>query len=88
MLIVRCLDGGALRTGELRRHVDGISQKMLIQTLQELAAFGIVERTSFPEVPPRVEYALTPLGVSLGALLREMESWVVTNYEELLSNTR
>src|SRR6516162_2003917 len=59
------LAGGARRFGELRRLVEGISEKMLIQQLREMEADGIVARKDFREVPPRVEYAPTPLGVSL-----------------------
>jgi DNA-binding HxlR family transcriptional regulator len=84
MLIVRSLEFGPLRTGDLRRRVDGISQKMLTQTLRQLAEYGLVSRVSHPEVPPRVEYALTAVGTSLGALLKQMESWVVENYDCLI----
>jgi len=86
MLLVRSLDSGPLRTGELRRRVDGISQKMLTQTLQELSSYGIVSRKSYHEVPPRVEYSLTPLGASLSQLLRHLEAWVVTNFDALSAN--
>ncbi len=69
------LAGGARRFGELRRLVEGISEKMLIQQLREMEADGIVARKDFQEIPPRVEYALTDLGVSLAETLRPLCEW-------------
>jgi DNA-binding HxlR family transcriptional regulator len=69
------LAGGPRRFGELRRLVEGISEKMLIQQLREMEADGIVARKDFREVPPRVEYALTEFGVSLGEALRPLCEW-------------
>jgi DNA-binding HxlR family transcriptional regulator len=69
------LGPGPRRFGELRRLVTGISEKMLIQQLREMAADGIVARKDFHEIPPRVEYSLTPLGVSLGDALRPLCDW-------------
>src|SRR5436305_12258788 len=66
---------GPHRFGELRRLVTGISEKMLIQQLREMQADGIVARKDFKEVPPRVEYSLTPFGVSLGEALRPLCEW-------------
>ena len=63
------------RFGALRRLVTGISEKMLIQQLREMEADGIVAREDFREVPPRVEYSLTPLGVSLSDALRPLCEW-------------
>jgi DNA-binding HxlR family transcriptional regulator len=63
-------DAGTLRFNELRGEVDGISQRMLTVTLRGLERDGLVVRTVFPEVPPRVEYALTPLGATLRQLVR------------------
>ena len=63
------------RFGELRRAVTGISEKMLIQQLREMEADGIVVRKDFQEVPPRVEYSLTPFGVSLTEALRPLCEW-------------
>ncbi len=63
------------RFGELRRAVDGISEKMLIQQLREMVKDGIVARKDFHEVPPRVEYSLTEFGVSLMEALRPLCDW-------------
>lgn len=69
-------EGGTLRFTELRRQVDGISQKVLTKTLRELERDGLVARTVYPVVPPRVEYTLTPLGESLGEALCGVWLWV------------
>jgi DNA-binding HxlR family transcriptional regulator len=69
------LSPGPRRFGELRRLVTGISEKMLIQHLREMEADGIVSRKDFHEVPPRVEYALTPFGVSLIDALTPLCVW-------------
>jgi DNA-binding HxlR family transcriptional regulator len=66
---------GPRRFGELRRLVTGISEKMLIQQLREMVGDGIVSRKDFREVPPRVEYSLTPFGVSLTEALRPLCEW-------------
>ena len=66
---------GPRRFGELRRLVVGISEKMLIQQLREMVADGIVAREDFREIPPRVVYSLTPLGVSLSDALRPLCEW-------------
>ena len=66
---------GTLRFNELRSQVDGISQRMLTVTLRGLERDGLVQRTIYPEVPPRVEYALTPLGATLRELVRGLVRW-------------
>lgn len=85
ILLLCCLQQGPVRTGELKRSVGGISQKMLTQTLRDLQTNGMVERISHHEVPPRVEYRLTPLGLSLSEVARAMEQWVVSNYPFILA---
>jgi DNA-binding HxlR family transcriptional regulator len=88
ILILCCLQQGPVRTGALMRMVDGISQKMLTQTLRDLERDGFVDRVSHPEVPPRVEYRLTELGRSLSELARSMEQWVVAHYPDILEQRR
>jgi DNA-binding HxlR family transcriptional regulator len=80
LLIVCALRGGPVRNNALLRRIEGVSQKMLTQTLRDLERNGVIERISYPEVPPRVEYRLTELGISLGGLLVEIENWVMNNY--------
>ncbi len=75
VLILRDLFPGTKRFGELRSSVTGISQKVLTQKLKEMEADGIVSRTAYPEIPPRVEYELTELGNTLKPILDSMESW-------------
>lgn len=88
LLIVSQLADGPMRTAEIRRRVDGVSEKMLIQTLRKLESFGLVSRKSFPEVPPRVEYRLTPLGRSLARLTQLFGRWVERNVSNLLQAER
>jgi DNA-binding HxlR family transcriptional regulator len=66
---------GTLRFGELLRRIPPISQRMLAVTLRGLEQDGLVRRTMYPEVPPRVEYALTPLGATLRAIVRSLIDW-------------
>ena len=68
-------DAKTMRFNELRREVNGISQRMLTVTLRGLERDGLVARTVYPEVPPRVEYTLTPLGTTLRQLIRGLVSW-------------
>lgn len=86
ILLLCCLQQGPVRTGELRRSVGGISQKMLTQTLRDLQTNGMIERISHHEVPPRVEYRLTELGRSISEVARTMEQWVVQNYPRILAS--
>jgi DNA-binding HxlR family transcriptional regulator len=80
------LQGGPRRTGELRRCMDGISEKVLIQQLRELAQDGIVHREQYNEVPPRVEYSLTPFGESLCAALDPLCAWGERHMSRVASN--
>ncbi len=75
-LIFHLLDG-AKRFSELARALDGVTQKMLTQQLREMERDGLVERKIFPEVPPRVQYSLTPLGASLKPVVDSMCRWGV-----------
>ena len=75
VLILRDLRDGTKRFGELRRSLSGISQKVLTSNLRDMEASGLISREVFPEVPPRVEYTLTKLGVSMTPILDAMASW-------------
>lgn len=81
--LIHTLAHGTCRTAELRRQVGGISEKMLIQTLRRLERFGLVSRTAYPEVPPRVEYSLTALGLSLSEPIRALDHWVERDIDAL-----
>lgn len=76
-------DAKTLRFNELRKEVDGISQRMLTVTLRGLERDGLVSRTVYPEVPPRVEYALTPLGVTLRQHVRALVAWAGAHLAEV-----
>ncbi|MEI2270476.1 MULTISPECIES: helix-turn-helix domain-containing protein [unclassified Microbacterium] len=84
ILVLLSLTDGTLRWGELRRSVDGISEKMLATTLRTLAADGLVARTSYPEVPPRVEYSLTPRGVELMERVMPLMTWIQVNADDIV----
>ena len=75
LLIIRDLLTGTKRFGRLRSSVTGISQKVLTDNLRALEADGLLTRTVFAEVPPRVEYTLSELGESLKPIMDSMESW-------------
>ncbi len=79
LLLIHTLADGPARTAELRRRIGGISDKMLIQTLRRLERNGFVARRAYPEVPPRVEYSLTPLGASLSEPITTLDRWVERN---------
>jgi DNA-binding HxlR family transcriptional regulator len=79
LLLLHTLAAGPARTAELRRRVGGISEKMLIQTLRRLERNGLVARRAYPEVPPRVEYSLTELGISLSGPITTLNRWVERN---------
>ena len=85
LLILRNLLMRPWRFNELRRDLEGISQKVLTESLRSLEADGIVTRTVYPEVPPRVEYSLTPLGESMKPILDAMEQWG-TEYKKMIRN--
>jgi DNA-binding HxlR family transcriptional regulator len=85
VLVVGSLDSGPRRFSELARDVDGVSQKMLTQTLRALEHDGLITRTLYPEIPPRVEYELTDLGRSLQAPLRALEDWATDHTDQILA---
>ncbi len=88
LLLIHTLASGPARTGELRRRIGDISEKMLIQTLRQLERSGFVSRCAHPEVPPRVEYTLTPLGASLSVPIKALDGWVEQNIVAVASAQR
>ena len=82
-LVVYALVDGPRRHGDLRRTVDGISQKMLTQTLRKMEAEGLVEREVRDRVPPHVEYSLTPLGRTLETPLVAICEWAMEHLDDL-----
>ncbi len=86
LLIIRNLMMRPWRFNELRRDLAGISQKVLTDSLRSLEADGLVTRTAYPEVPPRVEYALSELGESMRPIMKAMEDWG-TEYKRIVAQT-
>ena len=86
LLVVRALDGGPLRFGELEKAVTGISQRMLTLTLKHLVEDGLVSRTAYAEVPPRVEYGMTELGMTLVPLVLALAEWAMANRDQINAN--
>jgi DNA-binding HxlR family transcriptional regulator len=82
-LVMSALADGALRYGDLSRKIAGVSQKMLTQTLRTLERDGLISRTVTPSVPVRVDYELTPLGVSLLPVMRAIKLWAEANIEKV-----
>lgn len=87
LLILRELFTGMKRFGELRSELDGISPKTLTERLRILEAQGIVQRTIYPEVPPRVEYALTEYGATLRPVIDALRAWGEQIPEAVLATT-
>ena len=85
VLVVSSLESGTKRFSVLRREIDGVSQKMLTQTLRGLERDGLVTRKIYATVPPKVEYSLTPLGNTLVVLLRSIRVWSETHIEKVMS---
>ncbi|MGN9788471.1 winged helix-turn-helix transcriptional regulator [Nonomuraea sp. ZG12] len=83
LLVIAALDAGPLRYTDLRRDVPGISQRMLTLTVRQLQQDGLVTRTAYAEVPPRVEYALTPLGHSLHHIVTSLITWVTDHHGQI-----
>ncbi|HEY9674002.1 MAG TPA: helix-turn-helix domain-containing protein [Waterburya sp.] len=82
VLILRELFQGVKRFGQLHRALHGITQKMLTQQLREMEEDGIIHREVYLQVPPKVEYSLTPLGESLRPIIDAMHEWGVRHLEE------
>ncbi|WP_328501994.1 helix-turn-helix transcriptional regulator [Streptomyces sp. NBC_00457] len=83
LLVIALLENRRLRFTELRREIDGVSQRMLTVTLRQLERDGLVKRTVHPVVPPRVEYELTPLGGTLHATIRSLVAWTEQHQQEI-----
>jgi DNA-binding HxlR family transcriptional regulator len=88
VLVIYALEEGPQRNGELRRMIGGISQKMLTQTLRNLERDGLVARKVHAVVPPRVDYALTPLGRSLGGPLAVFCEWAERHLPQMMAARR
>jgi DNA-binding HxlR family transcriptional regulator len=82
-LVVGLLESRPKRFSELKREIEGISQKMLTQTLRELERDGLVNRTVYAQVPPRVEYQLTPLGRTLCEPIAAIRHWAESNMNHI-----
>ena len=85
VLVLVALSEGTLRWGELRRRAQGISEKMLAQTLRTLERDGFVHRQAQPVIPPHVDYSLTDRGRELASRLLPLMAWIVANAEDILS---
>lgn len=83
VLILRDLFTGTKRFSELKKSLTGITQKMLTQQLRDLEQNGLIHREVYPVVPPKVEYSLTSLGLTLKPILNSLEEWG-TNYKKLV----
>ncbi|MDP9863776.1 MULTISPECIES: winged helix-turn-helix transcriptional regulator [Streptosporangium] len=84
-LLVDALQDGPVRFGELRRRLDGITQKSLTQTLRTMERDGVVVRTVYPTIPPRVEYSLSELGQSVVALMAGIRRWSEDHVPEIMA---
>ncbi|SRR6266511_1849497 len=84
LVLLSLSDGAPLRWSVLRRRVEGVSEKMLAQTLRTLEADGLVVRDARPVVPPHVEYSLTPLGEGLASRLIPLIDWVAEHASEIV----
>jgi DNA-binding HxlR family transcriptional regulator len=87
VLILVALADGSLRWSELRKVVQGVSEKMLAQTLRTLERDGFVHRAAQPVIPPRVDYSLTPLGRELTGHLLPLLGWIVANAETITAKS-
>jgi DNA-binding HxlR family transcriptional regulator len=83
-LVILALDGATLRFGELRERIGGVAPKVLTQTVRGLERDGLLTRRVYAEVPPRVEYSLTPLGRSLREPLLLVQDWAERNVPKVL----
>lgn len=87
VLILVSLDAGPQRWSELRRRAEGISEKMLAQTLKTLEGDGFVHRDAQPIIPPRVDYSLTALGAELVQRLLPLVTWIGEHADDIIAST-
>jgi DNA-binding HxlR family transcriptional regulator len=83
LLVLGALSGGPVRFNDLKRRIEGVSQKMLSQTLKNLERDGLVKRAAFATVPVTVEYSITPLGRTLTATFDALRNWACANMKEV-----
>ena len=83
LLLIAVVEAGPLRYTDLQRQVPGISQRMLTLTLRQLTEDGLITRTAYAEVPPRVEYSLTPLGRGLHEIVTSLIGWAADHHDEI-----
>ncbi|MDI1362353.1 helix-turn-helix domain-containing protein [Methylotenera sp.] len=84
VLVLMVLLEGTARFSQIRKKVNGVSEKMLAQTLQSLESDGFLNRKSFPVVPPHVEYSLTPLGEEVAAHISTLADWIESNLPRIM----
>lgn len=88
VLLLIALRDGTMRFAELRRKVNGVNERMLAKSLQQLESHGLLTRKSFPVVPPHVEYTLTPLGHEAARHLARLTDWIEDHIDRLIDVER
>ncbi len=88
VLLLIALRDGTMRFAELRRKVNGVSERMLAKSLQQLEAHHLLVRTSYPVVPPHVEYTLTPLGRDAANRMAKLTDWIEEHIHALVDEDR
>ncbi|MFC9438651.1 winged helix-turn-helix transcriptional regulator [Nocardia sp. NPDC057030] len=86
LLVIAVLESGPLRYTDMQREIPGISQRMLTLTLRQLQQDGLLDRAAYAEVPPRVEYSLTPLGRGLHRIVNSLIGWAAEHHNEIREN--
>ncbi len=79
VILCKLYMNGPMRFNQLMKEIGGISPRILTKQLKEMESDGIIKRTSYPEIPPRVEYSITEKGLSLGPILKAMADWGLKN---------
>ena len=88
VLVVNALKNETKRFGELKKEIDGISQKMLTKTLKGMERDGLIKRKAYPTIPPKVEYSLTDLGRTLVEMLQNIRFWAENNIEQIIKSQK